>query len=128
MSEQEVDKKVIEARQGLIQYIGALITKTGYQGAAARQVVCALLLEEALKLVTVDERIELYSAKPILRATNMILRQRINDYEDEIERQHEELIRTHITNGKVKLEQVIERLNYLIDSAKEVSPNGGNKG
>jgi hypothetical protein len=128
MSEQEVDKKVIEARQGLVQYIGALITKTGYQGAAARQVVCALLLEEALKLVTVDERIELYSAKPILRATNMILRQRINDYEDEIERQHEELIRTHITNGKVKLEQVIERLNYLIDSAKEVSPNGGNKG
>ena len=128
MSEQEVDKKVIEARQGLAQYIGALITKTGYQGAAARQVVCALLLEEALKLVTVDERIELYSAKPILRATNMILRQRINDYEDEIERQHEELIRTHITNGKVKLEQVIERLNYLIDSAKEVSPNGGNKG
>ena len=127
MSEQEVDKKVIEARQGLVQYIGALITKTGYQGAAARQVVCALLLEEALKLVTVDERIELYSAKPILRATNMILRQRINDYEDEIERQHEELIRTHITNGKVKLEQVIERLNYLIDSAKEVSPNGGNK-
>jgi hypothetical protein len=128
MSEQEVDKKVIEARQGLVQYIGALITKTGYQGAAARQVVCALLLEEALKLVTVDERIELYSAKPILRATNMVLRQRINDYEDEIERQHEELIRTHITNGKVKLEQVIERLNYLIDSAKEVSPNGGNKG
>jgi hypothetical protein len=128
MSEQEVDKKIIEARQGLVQYIGALITKTGYQGAAARQVVCALLLEEALKLVTVDERIELYSAKPILRATNMILRQRINDYEDEIERQHEELIRTHITNGKVKLEQVIERLNYLIDSAKEVSPNGGNKG
>ena len=128
MSEQEVDKKVIEARQGLVQYIGALITKTGYQGAAARQVVCALLLEEALKLVTVDERIELYSAKPILRATNMILKQRINDYEDEIERQHEELIRTHITNGKVKLEQVIERLNYLIDSAKEVSPNGGNKG
>ena len=128
MSEQEVDKKVIEARQGLVQYIGALITKTGYQGAAARQVVCALLLEEALKLVTVDERIELYSAKPILRATNMILRQRINDYEDEIERQHEELIRTHITNGKVKREQVIERLNYLIDSAKEVSPNGGNKG
>jgi hypothetical protein len=127
MSEQEVDKKIIEARQGLVQYIGALITKTGYQGAAARQVVCALLLEEALKLVTVDERIELYSAKPILRATNMILRQRINDYEDEIERQHEELIRTHITNGKVKLEQVIERLNYLIDSAKKVSPNGGNK-
>ena len=111
---------MIEARQGLVQYIGALITRTGYQGAAARQVVCALLLEEALKLVTVDERVELYSAKPILRATKVILQQRISEYEELLEEYKDELTQRHVTSGKRKLEEVIHSLDYLIDSAKEM--------
>lgn len=118
---------MIEARQGLVQYIGALITRTGYQGAAARQVVCALLLEEALKLVTVDERVELYSAKPILRATKMILQQRVSEYEELLEEYEDELTQRHVTSGKRKLEEVIHSLDYLIDSAKEEPSHGTDK-
>ena len=79
MSEKN-DNIIKDIREGLVQFIGALLDNTSYEGAAARQIVCAALTEEALKLATQHERIEYYSAKPILRATLLILDQRKKEY------------------------------------------------
>ena len=80
MTTEKNDNVIKDIREGLIQFIGALLKNTSYEGAAARQIVCAALTEEALTLATQHNKIEYYSAKPILRATLLILDQRKKEY------------------------------------------------
>lgn len=67
-----------QIRTGLVNYIGAMIKATGYEGKAANQLVAAALIEEALKLSQIEDNslCDLYVAKPILRANMFILKQR----------------------------------------------------
>lgn len=66
-----------QIRSGLVNYIGAMIKSSGYEGKAANQIVAGALIEEALKLAQIDGQIlDLYVLKPILRANIFILEQR----------------------------------------------------
>lgn len=66
-----------QVRAGLVNYIGAMIKASGYEGKAANQLVVAALIEEALKLSQVDsEACDMYVLKPLLRANIFVLKQR----------------------------------------------------
>lgn len=77
------DKLMAQIRQGLTQYCGSMLTHTGYSGAPARQIVASILVEEAMKLASdsgddsVTDIDEIYVAKPVLRATIIILQKRV---------------------------------------------------
>jgi hypothetical protein len=109
-------KEMLEIRQGLVQYIGAMADRISYSGAEARQVLCAIIVEEALKLVTVNEKVELYSAKPILRAANVVLSQRIQEY-DEVLRNGEvpSVAISNVSSLRDELLQVQSLLRSFID-------------
>jgi len=115
-------KEMLEARQGLVQFIGAMINRISYQGADARQVLCAILMEETLKLITVEDKIELFSAKPILRATNMILTQRINEYEESL--QNEEVPEEIAKNVYSLRSNLIKVQNTLNDFISKIQKEG----
>ena len=82
-SSNDNDKLMAQIRQGLTQYCGSMLTHTGYEGAPARQIVASTLVEEAMKLATdsgedgTTQVDEIYVAKPILRATIIILQKRV---------------------------------------------------
>ena len=76
MTKKEDKQTMAKIRQGLTQYVGAMSEYTAYTGAAARQIVVASLAEEALKLVQVEDHIDLYASKPLLRAVIFILQKR----------------------------------------------------
>ena len=70
-----------QIRQGLVNYIGAIIKSSGFEGKAANQVAASILLEETLKLSQTDESgvFDLYILKPLFRANIAVLKQRIQE-------------------------------------------------
>ena len=112
---------IIEARQGLVQYVGSLLVNVPYEGAAARQIVCAALLEEAIRLVTVDNKIEMFSAKPILRAALTVLQSRKKEYEDSL---NNDAYRKQILAILRELRACIKLISVIIESTKEADKNG----
>jgi len=81
-TQQEADKLMAEIRQGLTQFVGAMLVNTSYEGQEARQIVCASLVEEALALTRQEDKYEMFSVKPIIRATVAILQERKALYEE----------------------------------------------
>lgn len=66
-----------QIRAGLVQYIGAMMKASGYEGKAANQIVAAALIEEALKLSQLEGNVcDMYVLKPLLRANIFVLKQR----------------------------------------------------
>lgn len=113
-----------EIRQSLVQFIGALLSNSQYKGAQGRQVVCAALAEEAVKLVTVNDKIEIYSAKPLLRAANLILQSRKKEYEDMLgDDEH----RKQILAVLRELRSAIKMISVIIDSTKEAPTSGSHQ-
>jgi len=112
--------EMLEVRQGLIQFIGAMMNRISFKGADSRQVMCAILLEEALKLITVNERYELFSAKPILRGTIAILNQRINEYTEALDDTDLPLeVRDNIVRARRDLNSVMNTLKNLVERSKK---------
>lgn len=110
-----------EIRQSLVQFIGALLKNSSFKGAQGRQVVCAALAEEALKLVTVNDKTETYSAKPLLRAAVIILQDKKKEYEDMLgDDEH----RRQVLAVLRELRSAIKMISVIIDSTKE-APSGG---
>lgn len=106
----------LEIRQSLVQFIGALLHNSNYKGAQGRQVVCAALAEEALKLVTVDDKIEVYSAKPLLRATIYVLESKKKEYEDMLgDNDHRQQILAILH----ELRTAIKVISVIVNSTKE---------
>jgi hypothetical protein len=68
----------IQIRSGLVNYIGALLKSSPFEGRAGKQNVSALLVEETLKLA-LDENntIDLYTVKPLIRGMVLVCKQRI---------------------------------------------------
>jgi len=100
----------VEIRQSLVQFIGALLKNSSFKGAQGRQVVCAALAEEALKLVTVNGKVEIYSAKPLLRAASIVLQSRKKEYEDMLndsEHRKQILAILHELRSAIKMMSVI---------------------
>lgn len=101
----------VQIRQGLVNYIGALLKASPFSGKAARQGVASILIEESLKIAQDDEGlIDLYVAKPLLRATVHTLKQRCV-----------ELSKLPAPEAKKKIqdyEVAIRELEILINSIK----------
>lgn len=102
-----------QLRGGLVNFIGTLISQSGFTGETARHSVVSTLTEESLKLTQNEEGVvNLYCAKPILRATVFILSQRIKMLEP--------LARDQNVNIKIKAyKNIVNELNSLIDSIKK---------
>lgn len=111
----------IEIRQSLVQFIGALLKNSKFKGAQGRQVVCAALAEEALKLVTVNDTVEIYSAKPLLRAAIVVLEGKKKEYEDML---NDDEHRKQILAILRELRSTIKMISFVVDSTKEVPANG----
>lgn len=110
-----------EIRQSLVQFIGALLSNSSFKGAQGRQVVCAALTEEALKLVTVNDKIETYSAKPLLRAAVLILQDKKKEYEDMLgDNEHRKQILAILR----ELRAAIKMISVIVDSTKEAPSSG----
>lgn len=73
------NNKQNQIRQGLTQFIGALIDNLSGDKEAVAQLVAASLSEEALKISIKDNKINYFIAKPILRATIIVLKQRYEE-------------------------------------------------
>lgn len=73
------NNKQNQIRQGLTQFIGALIDNLSGDKEAVAQLVAASLSEEALKISIKDNKIDYFIAKPILRATIIVLKQRYEE-------------------------------------------------
>lgn len=73
------NNKQNQIRQGLTQFIGALIDNLSGDKEAVVQLVAASLSEEALKISIKDNKIDYFIAKPILRATIIVLKQRYEE-------------------------------------------------
>lgn len=76
----EKDKQMAAIRQSLTQYVGAFLTHTAYQGEEARQIIAAILCEEALGVCTQPE-LSMFASKPVLRAAIFILSRIREQYE-----------------------------------------------
>ena len=106
----------LEIRQSLVQFIGALLHNSNYKGAQGRQVVCAALAEEALKLVTVNDKIEVYSTKPLLRATIHVLESKKKEYEDMLgDNEHRQQLLAMIR----ELRSAIKMISFIVENTKE---------
>lgn len=73
------NNKQNQIRQGLTQFVGALIDNLSGDKEAVAQLVAASLSEEALKISIKDNKINYFIAKPILRATIIVLKQRYEE-------------------------------------------------
>lgn len=124
MSSKKEITAILEARQSMVQYIGAIITKLEHKGEEARQIVCAILLEEALRLITIDNKIEMFSAKPILRASIKVLEARLDEYE-QLSREQPEMIPI-LTKAKMEILTTIKTLKKLTDDNEGGTKNGSN--
>lgn len=106
----------LEIRQSLVQFIGAMLHNSIYKGAQGRQVVCAALAEEAVKLVTVNDKIELYSAKPLLRAAILVLEAKKKEYEDMLgDDEHRQQLLAMIR----ELRSAIKMISFIVENTKE---------
>lgn len=69
----------VQIRQGLVSYIGAILSASPLEGRQARQHVVAILIEEALKLAKQDNGLDIYALKPLLRGTLFVLKHRLSE-------------------------------------------------
>lgn len=102
-----------QIRNGLTNYIGSLLKAVPFDGKASKQVVIAILIEEAFKL-SLDENgeMDMYCLKPILRQTKIIFEKRKLSLQE----------MPQIQSVKKQIDDYtsnIEMLNELIKNIKE---------
>lgn len=69
-----------QIRAGMVNYIGALINSSPFEGRAAKQNVVAVMTEEILKLAKgEDQTVDLYVLKPMIKGMVFIINQRVNE-------------------------------------------------
>ena len=117
-------QKMAEIRSGLVQYIGAMLEGTMYEENAARQIVCASLLEEAINICTYTDdnntdKINLFAAKPILRASIIVLKQRKLDYDEYLNTVEDEEMKNQIKNVTLVLDESIKLIESIINGIGE---------
>lgn len=117
MSDPKKNRQLL-LRNGLTQYIGAMLENPEYDSVASKQLAVAALLEEAIKICKMeDQTIDMFTAKPILRATlyiydceyqNALKAAKENGFDDSM-----------ISTIKDKFGKMRKPLNSMIDAAKE---------
>jgi hypothetical protein len=120
----EDNQKMAEIRSGLVQYIGAMLDNTMYKNNAAKQIVCASLLEEAINVCTITDennitKINLFAAKPILRSAVIILKQRKSDYDEYAGTINDEEMLNQVKNVILVLDESIKLIDSIINGIGE---------
>lgn len=105
-------------RNGLLQYVGALMAETHREGAEAAHVALAQLSEvwlEASKTKD-DKHYDTYKAKPILRAAILVL----NDYVSQLQGQFKDgEIPQMVSTKAAEYCMAAESINEIIEATKE---------
>ena len=67
-----------QIRAGLVNYIGACVAASPFEGKAARHAVVSVMTEEILKLSQekAGEPFDLYTLKPFFRGASLVIKQR----------------------------------------------------
>ena len=123
------NNKQNQIRQGLTQFIGALIDNLSGDKEAVAQLVAASLSEEALKIAIKDNKIDYFIIKPILRATIIVLKQRHEEIVQSINTLKEDssIKKTLIQQTSV-LKVSIDTLQSMVNAKrKEDINNNGNQ-
>lgn len=108
-----MNKEYNQIKLGLVNYIGAMMQASNFESdKAARQYVSATLIEEALNLMhDEDKNINMFVAKPLLRATAILLNKRIEVFKE---------LSGGLTNTQINsYEQISKFLKELADNIKE---------
>lgn len=118
MNDSSASNRQAVLRNGLTQYIGAMLDKSDYKLSATRQLIVAALLEEAVKICKRDDgTVDMYAAKPILRAMLYIYD---HEYEKAVEAAKESGLGDSILPGlAARFEQMKKPIQSMIDAAKE---------
>lgn len=70
----------IQIRAGMVNYIGALLEASSYEGKEAKQNVVAVMIEESMKLAQDENKVlDLYVLKPMIKGMVFTLQQRIQE-------------------------------------------------
>ena len=105
-------------RSGLTQYVGAFINSMEGDKDDIGQLVTAALAEEALNACIKDNKYDQYRAKPILRAANVILAQRVESMKKLAAELPDELAGAMMT--QVKSEQAaVDTITNIINATKK---------
>lgn len=115
-------QQMAKIRQGLAQYVGAMCEHTAYTGSAARQIVVASLAEEALKLLQVEDQIDLFASKPMFRAVIFLLQKRNETLMKAASASTDSIIQQATLKKMSEYNQVIQTLQNLIQSIGEKKP------
>ena len=92
-----------QIRQGLHQYIGAMLNNSNFTTKENRQLVVATLCEEAIKIITNDDSkdsvediffIDDYACKPFLRGMKFLLSRNLKRMKNEIPNDMPEVLKT----------------------------------
>jgi hypothetical protein len=69
-----------QIRAGLVNYLGALLKSSNFEGKAGKQEVVAIFIEEAMKLAQDENKIlDMYVMKPMIKGMVFMLQQRIQE-------------------------------------------------
>lgn len=121
-------KDMLRIRHGLTQFVGSLLESSAYKGRAAKQIVCAALLEEALPLTKAEDgAIDLYVAKPLFRAVSALLDSRNKQLVELATKAEDEKEQYDILTTVRKAQGIISYLDQLIESAGELKDGDTNK-
>ena len=81
MSEDNAEEAL---KNGLLQYVGALLKMTGKEGSTASHLALAKLSEVWLEQCRTDNGYDMFAAKPILRAASLLLKDYVSQLRKDI--------------------------------------------
>ena len=105
-------------RNGLLQYIGALLAETSREGAEAAHVALAKLSEVWLEASRTKDgkHYDTYKAKPVLRAAALIL----NDYVNQLQEQFKDGNIPQVVSKKAaEYRMAAASINEIVEATKE---------
>ena len=115
MSEIKENTPKQQIRNGLVNYIEALVQALPYEKDMAKHIINSILIEEAINISkeNKDNEINLFCIKPLFRGVMLILNNRCIELEKI--KDTSSIIEAQIQDYK----QVISILNKLLDNIKE---------
>ncbi len=114
-SSNKIDKAA-QIRQGLTQFVGALVDNLEGNKEAVAQLTAAALTEEALKLCQKEDgSTDFYVSKPILRAAHIIISSRVHELSNSIKAQEDEAVIKAISQQAFKYMTCAETIKSWLD-------------
>ena len=106
-----------QLRQGLTQYVGAMLTNLSLEPRDASQVTAASLVEEATKLAKKeDDEVDFYIAKPLLRAVIYLYEEDFKRFARAAHEQHLDSEKELVANAKAVMDKNLAFLRKMIEA------------